>query len=108
MAVFPEQMNRLDPNDMAGSLRVIENYIRYMTERMEFANSNTTKVVTDAGVSSVGLYQSFVELTDAVALAQTNVNTIANSTTALNAKVTDLDNRLKALEPATTTETTDD
>ena len=36
--IFPESMNRLDLSDPSGSLSTVENYIRYMTERMEFSN----------------------------------------------------------------------
>lgn len=39
MAVLPERMEQLDPQDVAGSLVTIENYIRYMGERLEFAIS---------------------------------------------------------------------
>ena len=53
MAVFPESMNKLDVNDTTGSFNRIENYIRYMTERVEFAMRNMTRNVSDAGVSSV-------------------------------------------------------
>ena len=38
--VFPEEMNPLNIDDVRGSLRTIEDYIRYMTERMEFANTS--------------------------------------------------------------------
>jgi hypothetical protein len=45
MAVFPERMKPLDPNNSQESLKTIENYIRYMTERMEFTHSNDNKVI---------------------------------------------------------------
>lgn len=43
MAVFPEGMNKLDSNDVRGSLAMMENYIRYMSERMEFTMHNMQK-----------------------------------------------------------------
>ena len=43
MAVFPEGMNKLDANDVRGSLAMMENYIRYMSERMEFTMHNMQK-----------------------------------------------------------------
>lgn len=45
MAVFPESMDRLDKDDVAASLATIESYIRYMTERIEFANSTLNRKV---------------------------------------------------------------
>lgn len=47
MAVFPETMNRLEPNDVRKSLEHIERYIAYMTERVEHANANSEKVATE-------------------------------------------------------------
>ena len=81
VAVFPEQMDKLDLNDPVGSLRRVENYIRYMAERMEFANSRTTRTVTEAGVSTVGVYQAVVNLADTVAVLQASL-------TAMNGKLT--------------------
>lgn len=37
MTVFPESMDRLDAGRVGESLAAIERYIRYMTERIEFA-----------------------------------------------------------------------
>lgn len=42
MAILPEGMNHLNPRDVGGSLSVLENYIRYMRERIEFS-SNASK-----------------------------------------------------------------
>lgn len=56
MAVFPENMDKLDVQDPTVSLSVIENYIRYMSERIEFAMRNLTHIVSAAGVSSAELY----------------------------------------------------
>lgn len=39
--VFPEDMDRLDPNNVAGSFQTVEDYIRYMIERIEFNSANT-------------------------------------------------------------------
>ena len=38
MAVFPESMDRIDQDDPGAALSTIESYIRYMQERIEFAN----------------------------------------------------------------------
>ena len=45
MAVLPESMDRLDVNDAPGSFAKIQDYIRYMGERIEFSMRNMTKTV---------------------------------------------------------------
>lgn len=112
MAVFPESMTKLDPNDTAGSLMKIENYIRYMTERMEFANSNTFRTVSEAGVSNVEIYKMILGLGDTVALVNANITNLYNRLNALqgdvsaqaetisgiNTALADLTERVAALE----------
>ena len=66
MAVFPESMDRIDPNDPGAALSTIESYIRYMQERIEFANKNTLRTVSEAGVSSAELYSKIVEIANTV------------------------------------------
>ena len=97
MAVFPEQMDRLDVNDPAGSLQRIENYIRYMTERVEFSNRNTTRTVTEAGVSTVGLYNAVVTLTDAVAVLQSNLSILSGNMNAFSTSMSKLNEDVAAL-----------
>ena len=102
MAVFPEQLERLNLNDPTGSLQQIENYIRYMTERMEFANSNTTRVVTEAGISSVGIYKTIITVADSVSVIQANMNNVVNSVTALSQAVKETQDNLATLTEAVT------
>lgn len=45
MAILPESMNKLDSQNMPGSLAAIENYIRYMGERIEFSLSGLSKEI---------------------------------------------------------------
>ena len=63
-------MNRLDLSDPSGSLSTVENYIRYMTERMEFSNKNLSRTVSSAGVSTVELLQIILELSNSVSSLQ--------------------------------------
>lgn len=91
MAVFPENMSRVDPNDPQKAIAIIENYIRYMQERIEFSNSQTTRTVTEAGVSSAGLYLD----------VQTLANTVQALSSSLTAALTTLaghGQRISALE----------
>ena len=61
MAVFPENMNRL-PVDASQAIGTLDDYIRYMRERIEFSFENMTKSVDAAGASSVELYEEVQEM----------------------------------------------
>ena len=74
MAIFPEQMDRLDLNDTTGCLQQIENYIRYMTERMEFANSNSNRILSETGTSNASVIKVVLEVADRVSLIEANIN----------------------------------
>jgi len=97
VAVFPEQMDKLDLEDSVGSLQRIENYIRYMTERMEFASSRTTQTVTEAGVSTVGLYQAVMTLADTVAALQANLGLISGRLTEIGGQIQTVNTSLGSL-----------
>lgn len=43
MAVLPQSMEQLDLQDTAGSLKVLQDYIRYMAEQLEFTIGNLSK-----------------------------------------------------------------
>lgn len=97
MAVFPEQMDRLNVEDTQGSLKRIENYVRYMTERMEFASANTSKVITEAGVSTVGLYQMVSALRDTVGIIQSNMNALSNNMNAFGVSISEMQDSVDAM-----------
>ena len=98
MAVFPESMNRLDAQNVPKSLEIVENYIRYMTERMEFSTSKMTKSVNSAGVSSVALLQLVQDVSSAVSVLQSTVGGMTGSITDLSGRMTALESRIAALE----------
>ena len=52
LSVFPELMDKIDPQDPDSSLRTIENYINYMVERVEFSLTNTFRTTTSLGSSA--------------------------------------------------------
>lgn len=64
MAVFPERMKPLDPNNPEESLKIIEDYLRYMTERLEFTHSNDNKFIAENDVSASGVVKSLLEFAD--------------------------------------------
>ena len=98
MAVFPESMNRLDAQNVPKSLEIVENYIRYMTERMEFSTSKMTKSVNSAGVSSVALLQLVQDVGSAVSVLQSTVSGMTGRITDLSGRMTALESRIAALE----------
>lgn len=85
MAVLPESMDRLDVQDASGSLSIVENYIRYMGERIEFAMQNVTRNVSAAGVSSAELYVLIVSMNNTLSALQSTVNALEGRVTALSA-----------------------
>lgn len=98
MAVFPESMNKLDAQNVPKSLDIVENYIRYMTERVEFSTSKMTKSVNSAGVSSVTLLQLVQDVSSAVSVLQSTVSGMTGSITDLSGRMTALESRIAALE----------
>lgn len=61
MTVFPENMNIVPADDVNKALGTLDEYIRYMRERIEFSFANMNKTVTAAGVSSVTMYEELQE-----------------------------------------------
>lgn len=52
LSVFPELMDKIDPQDTDSSLRTIESYINYIVERVEFSLTNTFRTTTTLGSSA--------------------------------------------------------
>lgn len=78
LSVFPERMDKLDPEDVGRSLATIEAYISYMCERTEFSLSNSFKTVNGLGTSSAEI----VLLLSALSNELDEVKTLANQTKA--------------------------
>ena len=83
MAVLPENMDRLNVEDAKASLSIIENYIRYMGERIEFAMRNVTKSVSAAGVSSAEIYVLVTAMSNTLSALQSTVNGLSGNMTSL-------------------------
>ncbi len=108
MAVLPENMDKLDVEDAPSSLAVIENYIRYMGERIEFAMRNVTKNVSAAGVSSAEIYVLVTAMNNSLSALESTVNSMNGTMNSLqgkidtiNGQITALDARVSALETTT-------
>lgn len=98
MAVFPESMGRIDVDDPRGAIRVIDSYIRYMQERIEFANRQTTRTVTAAGITSVGLYEDLVTLRNTVQALASTINAALAAIAQDQLAITGLDERVDSLD----------
>lgn len=104
MAVFPESMNRLNPDDTAGSLNTLESYVNYITERVEFAMRNMTRNVSEAGTSSVEVLLLLQEMAGTVSqlASQVNamngqINTIGSELSTVKQKVTGIESQITTL-----------
>lgn len=102
MAVLPESMDKLNPDDVRGSLSILENYIRYMGERIEFAMRNTTRSVSAAGVSSAEMYVLLQAQINALSALTSTVNGQSGQLTSLGNQVAALNSSVQALEQANT------
>ena len=96
--VFTETMNHTDPEDTKGSIRTIDRYIRYMTERVEFAIKSVFKVASEAGSSSA-------EVLNAIRILQDSVSTLSSSVSRLQGDVTRAQGDIVALQDAVGNET---
>ena len=84
MAVLPENMDKLNVDDAKSSLAIIENYIRYMGERIEFSMRNMTKTVSAAGVSSAEVYVLITAMSNSLSALQSTVNGMSGNITSLS------------------------
>lgn len=102
MAVLPENMDRLDKDNVAGSLSVLENYIRYMGERIEFSMGNVTRQVSAAGVSNAEIYVLITAINNSLSALQSTVNGLRGTVTGLAGGQGELQDSLDSLEGAVT------
>lgn len=92
MIVFPESINAIPKSDPEAAFRIIEDYIRYMCQRTDWAISNVGKTVSEAGVSSTETYMLLQTLQNTVSALQSTVNSQGSSISALLQSVTTLGN----------------
>ena len=94
MAVLPESMEQIDPENPAESLKILDEYIRYMGERIEFGMRNMTKSVNAAGISSTELYILLVAMDG----LRGTVTGMQGSVSEVQTALTSLTERVKKLE----------
>ena len=106
LSVFPEQMDKIDPEDVNSSLRTIESYIHYIVERVEFSLSNTFRSTTGLGSSAEAMAKALREISDNLSALTGQVGVIQGDVTGLQTaladevrpKLQELDDRVSALE----------
>ena len=116
MAVLPESMDKLDVNDVQKSLSIIENYIGYMGERIEFSMSNVTKslkgqmtsaqmyILLQAMSNSISAMQSSINgMNGTINGLSTQIGNINSTLSTMQGTLESLDQRVSALENPTTT-----
>lgn len=89
--VFPEEMDRLDINDTTGSLRKLEDYVRYITERVEFSTANTKRLATDSGVTDLAVLEILSEMNNTLATLASAVNSMRGDIANLQERVSQLE-----------------
>lgn len=103
MIVFPESLNELPKGNPEEALRMVEQYIKYMCQRTDWAMGNVTKNVSKAGVSNAEMYILLTALQNTVSALQSTVNSHASSISALSQTVNTLGNDYAALAGRVTT-----
>ena len=97
-AVLPENMDKLNVEDVRSSLSIIENYIRYMGERIEFSMRNMTKTVSAAGVSSAEIYVLITAMSNNLSALQSTVNGMSGNITSLTNTQTSMQAALEQVQ----------
>lgn len=83
--VFPESMNRLDYEDVNGSIKIMADYINYICERVDYTYGQLFKDITGSGVLSIPIAMAVSELQkDLKVVASQVAGAAAEATSALN------------------------
>ena len=89
-AVFPEKMNKLDPQNPAESLKTVEAYIAYMTERTEFSMKNTLRTAEASGVTNAAVLLMISSLSNSLSALQSTVNQQSGEITSIKSSLSSL------------------
>lgn len=97
-SVFPESMDKLDSDNVGGSFSILENYIRYMQERVEFAIRNTTRQVEKTGTSSAEIYILVTALNNSVSSIQSSVQSLSADISGMKSDVASVKKEASSLK----------
>lgn len=95
-AVFPEKMNKLDLQDPAGSLKTVEAYIAYMTERTEFSMKNTLRTAEASGVTNAAVLLMISSLSNSLSALQSTVNQQSGEITSIKSLLSTLSSSVES------------
>lgn len=95
-AVFPEKMNKLDTQDPAGSLKTVEAYIAYMTERTEFSMKNTLRTAEASGVTNAAVLLMISSLSNSLSALQSTVNQQSGEITSIKSLLSTLSSSVES------------
>ena len=101
-AVFPENMDRIDINDVTGSLQLIDAYIRYMRERVEFAVRNVTRTAANAGNAGAEIVGELEEMSRNIGTLGSSIGTCQAEVTSALKKIEELTQRVAKIEETIT------
>lgn len=87
LSVFPERMNRLNPEDTVGSFQTLEAYINYMVERTEFSLSNAFKTTNGIGTSTTEIVLLLAALSNKVNEVDGTVSQIQSTVSGMQTTV---------------------
>lgn len=90
MNVFPEEMNRIDTSDPAAALRQLENYIRYICERVEFSSNSLVKTVSTS-MTTAEVVQRLRDL-------ETQVSSAISTVGGYSARITELETKVRNIQ----------
>ena len=96
--VFPQRMDPLDRENSYRAIGQVEDYIRYMTERVEFAVTNHARNLRKQGVGLEEIAAAVAEQGDKVANLSAQLAVVGAAVNTMADAVEDLDLRVRALE----------
>lgn len=102
MAVLPESMDRLGP-DAGENFKIIERYIRYLSERLEFSMSNLGRTASGAGASAAETVLAVMELQNDLSAVQSALGVLTGDLNGLKDDTEETATALTSLEARQTT-----
>lgn len=102
ISVFPERMDKLDPEDVNVSLRTLESYIHYICERTEFAITNTFRTTTGLGSSAESISLVLQDAMDSLSAVSSQLAVAQTDISRLQDDVGGLEDTLSSFEPLLT------
>ncbi len=97
-AVFPESMERLE-GDAEKNFSILDAYIRYMSERMEFSMKNMVRNVNEAGVSTAEIFLKILDMGNEVSMLQSGASQMTGEINGIKGRLGEMDGDLSALQP---------